>query len=87
MKATIDIPTDLYRLVKAKSALEGRRIRDVTIELYRQWLDTDSPIPAETREDWPTNWFRLADEVLAKATKEPTTGQILERDRGRLDRR
>lgn len=39
MKATIDIPDELYRKVKAKSALEGRAVREVTIELYRQWVE------------------------------------------------
>lgn len=38
MKATIDIPDELYRKVKAKSAEEGRKIRDVTIELFQGWL-------------------------------------------------
>jgi hypothetical protein len=43
MKATIDIPDDLYRKVKAKSALEGRPIRAVAIELFQSWLDQDVP--------------------------------------------
>lgn len=38
MKATIDIPDDLYRKVKAKTAEQGRKIRDVTIELFQGWL-------------------------------------------------
>jgi hypothetical protein len=38
MKATIDIPDDLYRKVKAKSALEGRPVRDVTLQLFRKWV-------------------------------------------------
>ena len=38
MKATIDIPDKLYRKVKAKSALEGRPVREVAIELFRHWL-------------------------------------------------
>ena len=38
MKATIDIPEDLYRKVKAKSALEGRPVREVAIELFREWV-------------------------------------------------
>ena len=42
MKATIDIPEALYRRVKSKSALEGRKIRDVTIELYERWLSESS---------------------------------------------
>jgi predicted CopG family antitoxin len=38
MKATIDIPDDVYRRVKAKSAIEGRPVRDVTVELFRKWI-------------------------------------------------
>ncbi len=38
MKTTIEIPDPLYRQVKAKCALLGKRIRDVTIELYSQWV-------------------------------------------------
>jgi hypothetical protein len=37
MKATIEIPDELYRRVKAKSALEGRSIRAVAIELFKKW--------------------------------------------------
>jgi hypothetical protein len=47
MKATIDVPDELYRRVKAKSALQGRAIREVTVELYQRWLaQEDEPIPA-----------------------------------------
>ena len=38
MKATIDVPVDVYRKVKAKSAIEGRAVRDVAVELFRQWI-------------------------------------------------
>lgn len=41
MKATIEIPDELYRRVKAKSALEGRAIRQVTEELYRSYVEGD----------------------------------------------
>ena len=34
MKATMQIPDELYREVKAKSALEGRSVRSVTVMLY-----------------------------------------------------
>jgi hypothetical protein len=37
MKATIEIPDELYRKVKAKSALEGRPVREVAIALFRSW--------------------------------------------------
>jgi hypothetical protein len=38
MKATFEIPDDLYRLAKAKSALEGRALREVAIELFRTYV-------------------------------------------------
>lgn len=43
MKATIDVPDEIYRRVKAKSALQGRAVRDVAVELFRGYLaDTES---------------------------------------------
>ncbi|HBA82901.1 MAG TPA: hypothetical protein DCZ95_02290 [Verrucomicrobia bacterium] len=39
MKATIDIPDDIYRKVKAKSALEGRAVREVAIGLFQDWVE------------------------------------------------
>jgi len=41
MKATIDVPDELYRQVKAKSALQGKAIREVTVALYQRWLEQD----------------------------------------------
>ena len=38
MKATIQIPDEMYREVKAKSALEGRSVRSITVMLYTSWL-------------------------------------------------
>jgi hypothetical protein len=52
MKATIDIPDDLYRRVKARSAMLGRPVREVTIELFRRWLG-DLPVTfAGSAEQW-----------------------------------
>jgi len=42
MKATIEIPDELYRRVKAKSALEGRPVRAVAVELLRAWVGDPS---------------------------------------------
>ncbi len=39
MKATLDIPDELYRRVKARSAMEGRPVRSVALELFQNWLD------------------------------------------------
>lgn len=38
MKATIEVPDELYRQVKAKSALEGRAVREVAIGLFRDYV-------------------------------------------------
>jgi hypothetical protein len=48
MKATIEVPDKLYRQVKAKSALEGRAIREVAIELFQRYVDRSDSPPAET---------------------------------------
>lgn len=39
MKATIDLPDELYRRVKARCALEGRAIREVVAELLGAYVD------------------------------------------------
>jgi hypothetical protein len=38
VKATVEIPEELYRRVKAKSVLEGRPVRAVTEELFRLYV-------------------------------------------------
>ncbi len=86
MKATIDVPDDLYRRVKAKSALEGRAVREVTIELYRQWLGQEGDA-VRSPSEWLENWVRLGDELLRDAPDAPTAREILEEDRNRLEPR
>lgn len=52
MKVTIEISDDLYRRVKAKSALEGRPVREVTEELFRGYLDElAEPAGAQQEEE------------------------------------
>ena len=59
MRATFDIPDDLYRRVKARSAREGRPLRSVTVELFQTWLEAPAstpvpvePVPAEKDAPW-----------------------------------
>ncbi|MBI4349793.1 MAG: hypothetical protein HY553_23350 [Elusimicrobia bacterium] len=47
MKATIEFPDDLYRKVKARSALEGRSVREVALDLFRRWLVGESRSQAQ----------------------------------------
>ena len=50
MKTTIDIPENVYRKVKAKSALEGRPVRDVAITLFSAWVDQPDALFAGKEE-------------------------------------
>ena len=53
MKATFQIPDELYREVKAQTAREGRTVRDVAINLFQQWLrQKNQPSTLATPTDW-----------------------------------
>ena len=85
MKATIDIPDDLYRQVKSEAALRGLTIREVTTGLYRRWLSEDEG--AEIREApnaWLRSWLDAADEALKRAPRGPSAREELAADRNRL---
>ncbi len=51
MKTTLEIPDELYRAVKAKAALEGKRVTDVVVEGLR--LATEKPKVAVKRVEFP----------------------------------
>lgn len=91
MKATIDVPDGLYRRVKARSAMEGRSVRDVTVLLFERWLE-ESPGLAEAIADldrpaaadaWLKRWEAIGRQVAAAAKDKPTTREILIADRSR----
>lgn len=65
----MEIPDELYRQAKAKSALEGRPIREVAIELFSSYVagslrrqpksgDNDDSSPVLDREPTPA-WFGI----------------------------
>jgi hypothetical protein len=88
MKATVDIPDALYRRIKARSALEGRTVREVTIELYEQWLRDGSAEGAGTgtnvevdADRWLERWEALGSEIAQRAAEGRTTREILVADR------
>lgn len=88
MKTTLDLPDDLYRSVKAKSALEGRPVREVTIELYRQWLATGQPSgDPGTATDRLSEWLAMADAAARRAPTGPTARDHFREDRNRQGRR
>ncbi|MEI6739304.1 MAG: hypothetical protein WCK74_03240 [Gemmatimonadaceae bacterium] len=43
MKTSIDLPDELYRQVKSKSALEGRTVREVATTLFEGWVTSRTP--------------------------------------------
>ena len=47
MKATIEIPDELYRRVKAKSAIEGQAVREVVMHQFQGWLGETGELPAD----------------------------------------
>ena len=88
MKATFDLPDELYRRVKSRSARLGKPVRAVTIELFERWLEQDAPRGGEVAADeWLRSWFVLGDEYFKGAPKGPSAREILESDRNRLDRK
>jgi len=88
MKATIDVPDPLYRRIKARSALAGRTVRDVTIALYERWLNDSSLAgpgpdhdPQRDADRWLAGWDALGAEIALRATDPRTAREILVADR------
>ncbi len=96
MKATIAIPDDLYRQVKAKAALSGSKVKDVAISLFQKWVgETDEEAPLvvnaplsgndETRqkaaEAWLREWQSVGREVAEKSVDPRSAVEILQADR------
>jgi len=91
MKATIDVPDTLYRRVKAQAAMDGRAVREVTIELYEHWLADQVPTEGQEREasappglrpsmtgaEWLARWQELGEETARKAVDPRVTSEIL----------
>jgi hypothetical protein len=94
MKTTIELPDDLYRRVKAKSALEGKTVREVATSLFQQWADGTVPRGQDPdaehasaddegrrrREAWLAEWQALAEELGRLAPEGGVVEQLL-RDR------
>ncbi|MDR0902118.1 MAG: hypothetical protein LBM92_05045 [Opitutaceae bacterium] len=67
MKATLEIPDDLYRKVKAKSALSGNPVRTIAINLFSKWLNESEPAPAPvSAKPRRPAWFGIARPYAAK---------------------
>ncbi len=72
MKATMDIPDDLYRRVKAKTALEGLTVREVAVAFFTTWVGDAPSQPAAkqaTREPTTPAWFGSARRYAAAVAR------------------
>jgi hypothetical protein len=91
MKTTIELPDQLMNEVKQVADREQRQVGDVVAELVRvgleyrpkQLQDEDVQPPPE---QWMLDWLAMADELMEGAPDGPTARDIIEEDRGRLDR-
>jgi hypothetical protein len=73
MKATFQLPDELYREVKAESARDGRTVREVTICLFEQWLrQKKQPAPHATSIDWECFQAPLSHLMPAQVTDHST---------------
>lgn len=60
----MEIPDELYRRVKAKSALRGEPLRAVAVRLFQGWVAEPDTVSSSTelrtvREELPA-WFGMA---------------------------
>lgn len=75
MKATFQIPDELYREVKAETARQGRTMREVTINLFDQWLrEGKGRKTATAAVDWRHFRSPLADYVSKDVTDHSMEG-------------
>jgi hypothetical protein len=96
MKASIDLPDDLYRRLKVKSALEGRPVGEVANALFSAWVDgrltnvlpdrseRDSkslPEQAPDRELWLAQWRAVSADISAATERGDSLVDQLYRDR------
>ena len=81
MKATLEIPDDLYAMVKARAALEGRTLRSVAIELFAEWARGERIDTPKVEEAKPG--YGAASAEQPEAAKKPypweVYGEILKR--------
>ena len=49
MRTTIDLPDPIFRLVKARAALEGRTLKQLLAEYVEQGLARQAPLPCRSR--------------------------------------
>jgi len=74
-RMTITMPEDLHRQVKAKAALDGISIQEITNKLYEAWLTDKVLFNTNTKQDFET-WLRKDKELIAEIAKLSTDKRL-----------
>lgn len=90
MKTTVELPDQLMTEVKVLAAREQRKLGELMAELVRAGLESRNRMDtqkaqADDPEQRLTDWFKLADEIMADAPEGPTARTLLEEERNRLE--
>ncbi len=73
MKATVQIPDELYRAVEAEAARDGVAVREVAISLFARWLrEKKQTVPHATGIDWESFRPPLAQWMPGEVTEHGT---------------
>ena len=86
MKATIDVPGDLYRRVKAEAALRGVTVREVTTRLYRRWLSEGEETSRGKLRRLGTGRYLRSGDALYAALAEGLEGEVVTWDMELVER-
>jgi hypothetical protein len=98
MKTTMEIPDELYRKLKARSAAQGKTVREVVVNLVQEWLKdskkggtvTVEPNADATHEEDKTaelrRWLDIALAWDDEAPPGPSAMHHIREDRDRLDK-
>ncbi len=83
--AVIDIPDDRDQNMTAWVVALGRRVPEVTVELYERWLIDESrarvPVARQPMgEHWLEDWLRAADAAISRAATGPSAQELLLQD-------
>lgn len=88
MTTTVEIPDHLYQKVEAKTKALGRKITDVTAELYERWVAEDTDLAdASGAEAWLDAWVTMGSEACKDLPAGPTARELIQQDRQRLEAR
>ena len=75
----MDIPDELYRQVKAKSALEGRCVREVAVTLFDSWVrEKSQAVTAQPETPAEPAWFGALHNYASHADGQHGMDQVRE---------